>query len=91
MAKPSKLRSFNSGKYRLDIKRFSNLRATHLVKQRNSFDSVKTSFRTLALVIALFRSLPKIHDHTVSENGAKTVMKIESFAFFDNSRFMTTK
>ena len=40
------------------VKRLSNLRATHL-----SVTFLKTSFRTLALVIPLFRSLPKIHDH----------------------------
>jgi len=27
----------------------------------------------------------------ISENGRKTVLKTESFDFFDNSRFMTTK
>ena len=39
MAKPSLVKSFNSEKKRLDVKIFSNLRATHLVKQCNSFDS----------------------------------------------------
>ena len=34
---------------------------------------VKTSFRTLALVIAFFRSLPKTHDQlTIGENGDKS-------------------
>ena len=50
---------------------------------------VKTSFRSLALEIAFFRSLPKIHDHVRIRK--KTVLKIKSFACFDSSHFMTTE
>ena len=52
---------------------------------------VKSSFRTLALVIALFRSLPKTHDQlTIGENGDKTCFEnwelrlFRQFSFYDN-------
>ena len=69
--------------------------ACHLAKKskslmlRNFLFLLKTSLRMLALAIALFRSLyPRFM--TTGENGDKTALKIESFAFFDYSRFMTT-
>ena len=49
----------------------------------------KNLIRTLAFAIALLRSLPMIHDQV--RMRTKTVLKIVSFAFFDNSRFMTTE
>ena len=49
----------------------------------------KIVFLKLALVITFFQSFPKIHDHMCE--WAKICFEIESFAFLDNSRFMTTK
>ena len=42
-------------------------------------------------MIALFRSLPKIHDQRWEERGQKLFWKLIVLPFFDNSCFMTTE
>ena len=91
MAKPSKPRSFNSGKYGLDVKKLLNLKATHLVKQRNSLDSsyeLKPHFGRLHLWSHFFGHYPRFM--TISENGDKNCFEnwelclFLQFSFHDN-------
>ena len=63
--------------------KFIKHRITH------SFFFVKTSFRTLAYVIVLFRPLPKIHNH-IGENGDQYRLKHQE-CFFDRFHFKTTE
>ena len=92
MAESSKLKSFNLEEQ--PQSRFSNLKDVHLVDNVTPKFLRQILFSTLARAIALFQSLPNFHDHTVGRMEAKTVLKIqkiESFAFYDNSRFTTTE
>jgi len=49
----------------------------------------KSHFGRLHLQSYSFGHYPRLM--TIGEDGAKTVLKIEIFAFFDNFRFMTTE
>ena len=58
-------------------------RVTPSIHRKNLVSNACTCDRTLSVITPRFMF--------VGENGTKTALKIESFAFFDNSRFMTTE
>ena len=71
MAKPSKLKSFNSEKYQLDVKRFLNLKTTHFSNGVTPLSFCKEPhFGRLHLLSLSAGHYPSFMN--IGENGDKT-------------------